>query len=617
MKGATSATVAALRAHACRTAADHGDAWVEVAFDLPAGLSAEDRARATWSRVLGLRAVEGVAAAATPSFRRFARKTPNDPRYDEQWHYPLIRLPEAWDVTTGSSSVIVAVLDTGSTAHPDLAGRFVAGYDFVSDPSIAGDGNGRDTDATDPGDGEGGEPSSFHGTHVAGTIGAATNNGTGVAGVCWNVSIMPLRVLGIGGGDDADIVAAIRYAAGLSNASGRLPAQRANIVNMSLGGGGFDQAMQDAITAARNAGVVIFAAAGNEGTTAIEYPAGFDGVVAVAAVDRDRRRASYSNRNRLVDLAAPGGDSTSTEADGVLSTVYDDADGSPSATYAFYDGTSMATPHAAGVAALVLSVAPNLTPSQVESILFTTAQDLGTAGRDDSFGNGLVDAKAAVDKAKATASGAALLTLAPSSLTFEDGTDRLDAALGNAGSGTITVTRATATTTSGGAVARGHAGRRRQRRGQRHGGPRHGDPRHARRRHLCRQRPRRQQRRRRDARGHARRRERSRRRRRRRPRRRLGARRGRGHRRDGGRRVRRRRRRRDVRRRRVASGHLLPRRRLRPRRRRLPRRPRRLVRRVGGRVRPARRRPDRRRRGVRRPWTAAASRARARPVAPR
>ncbi|MBL9086052.1 MAG: S8 family peptidase, partial [Planctomycetia bacterium] len=450
VKCATTATAATLRAHACRTAADHGDAWVEVTFDLPTGLSEEDRARATWSRVLALRAADGVAAA-TASFRRFARKTPNDPRYDEQWHYPLIRLPEAWDVTTGSSSVIVAVIDTGSTAHPDLSGRFIAGYDFISDPDIAADGNGRDTDATDPGDSEGGEPSSFHGTHVAGTIGAATNNGTGVAGVCWNVSIMPLRVLGKGGGDDADIVAAIRYAAGLSNASGRLPAQRAHVINMSLGGGGFDQAMQDAITAARNAGVVIFAAAGNSGTTEIEYPAGFDGVVSVAAVGPDSRRASYSNRNRTVDLAAPGGDSTTTQADGVLSTVYDDADGSPSATYAFYDGTSMATPHAAGVAALVLSVAPSLTPSQVESILFTTAKDLGTAGRDDSYGNGLIDAKAAVDKAKATASGAALLTLSPSSLVFEDGTDTLDATLGNAGSGKITVTGATVTTTSGGA----------------------------------------------------------------------------------------------------------------------------------------------------------------------
>src|SRR5439155_8404190 len=163
------------------------------------------------------------------------------------------------------------------------------------------------------------------------------------------VSLMPLRVLGVDGGDDADIIAAIRYAAGLSNATGQLPSTRANVINMSLGGGGFDQTFQDAITAARNAGVVIFAAAGNSGTTEEEYPASFDGVVSVAAVDRNAARTSYSNHNAAVDLAAPGGDSSAREADGVLSTVYDDSSGTPVATYAFYDGTSMATPHAAGV----------------------------------------------------------------------------------------------------------------------------------------------------------------------------------------------------------------------------------------------------------------------------
>ena len=413
------------------------------------GLEPEDAARVTWARVAAARAVAGVAYA-DPSYRRFARKTPDDPRYGEQWHYSTIRAPEAWDVTTGSASVVVAVVDTGWTDHPDLVGKDRDGYDFVSDAANAADGGGRDADPTDPGDGVGGEPSSFHGTHVAGTIGAATDNGKGVAGVCWAVTIMPLRVLGVEGGDDADIIAAIRYAAGLSNASGRTPSQRANVINMSLGGGGYDQAFQDAITAARDAGVVIFAAAGNSGTRAEEYPASFDGVVSVAAVDRQERRTSYSNRNASVDLAAPGGDSSRTEADGVLSTVYDDASGTAKATYAFYDGTSMATPHAAGVAALVLSVAPTLSPAQVEQVLFDSAKDLGTAGRDDDYGHGLVDAKAAVDLASSGTTGGPRLSLSPTSLSFvEGGATSQDVTVRNGGSGRVVVASATARTDDG------------------------------------------------------------------------------------------------------------------------------------------------------------------------
>src|SRR5438477_12464332 len=219
------------------------DDTMEVRCDHPEALDGLDRARATWSRIEALRTATGVLGVDA-SFRRYAKKTPNDTRYGEQWDLPLIRCPEAWDVTTGSSSVIVAVIDTGQTDHPDLAGKQVAGYDFISDPANAADGGGRDSDPTDPGDGSGGQPSSFHGTHVSGTIGAATNNGLGVAGIAWGVSLMPLRVLGVNGGDDADIIAAIRYAAGLSNATGQLPSTRANVTNMSLGGGGFDQTFQ-------------------------------------------------------------------------------------------------------------------------------------------------------------------------------------------------------------------------------------------------------------------------------------------------------------------------------------------------------------------------------------
>src|SRR5262249_6884057 len=159
------------------------------------------------------------------------------------------------------------VIDTGETAHPDLIARQIPGFDFISDPANAGDGDGRDPDPTDVGDGNGVEPSSFHGTHVAGTIGAETNNGSGVSGVTWAGRIMHLRVLGRQGGNDFDIANAILYAARLANASGTLPPERANVINMSLGGPGGSSTVRNAITAARGQGVVIFAAAGNENSS--------------------------------------------------------------------------------------------------------------------------------------------------------------------------------------------------------------------------------------------------------------------------------------------------------------------------------------------------------------
>lgn len=245
---------------------------------------------------------------AEPNYILKPSATPNDNSYLLQWHYPLINLPQAWDITTGSSAVIVAVIDSGVLlAHPDLQGQLVGGYDFISDPINARDGNGRDTDPTDPGDNPG--RSRFHGTHVAGTIAAATNNATGVAGVAWNARIMPLRVLGLNGGSNDDVNQAILYAARLSNGSGTLPAQRADIINMSLGRPNFSQAQQDVITQARNQGVIIIAAAGNAAQQGnpIGYPAAYNGVVSVGAVDMNKTRAPYSSFNAFVDIAAPGG----------------------------------------------------------------------------------------------------------------------------------------------------------------------------------------------------------------------------------------------------------------------------------------------------------------------
>ncbi|MCA8947104.1 MAG: S8 family serine peptidase, partial [Planctomycetes bacterium] len=166
---------------------------------------------------------------AEPDYIRRHFLTPNDPHFAayQAWHYNAINLPAAWNITTGSTSVIVAVVDTGVVlSHPDLAGRLIGGYDFISNPQVALDGNGIDNNPDDPGDNPG-QGSSFHGTHVAGTIGAASNNSTGGAGVDWNCKLMPLRVLGAGGGADSDIAEAVRYAARLTNASGTLPPNRA------------------------------------------------------------------------------------------------------------------------------------------------------------------------------------------------------------------------------------------------------------------------------------------------------------------------------------------------------------------------------------------------------
>ena len=241
-----------------RTAARVPNGPRKVSFELPDNLDDAQRARYTVALAATLAGAEGVEFAE-PDYRVFPLfdTRPNDTHYNLQWHYEQIQLPAAWDITRGSSSVRVAVLDTGTTPHPDLAGREIAGIDMISSATIAGDGNGIDNDPFDVGDSNGVQPSSFHGSHVAGTIGAVTDNSTGVAGVTWLGGIMHVRVLGIGGGSTFDILNGILYAAGLANSSNQVPAQAADVINMSLGGSGFSQATQNAVTAARNAGVVI------------------------------------------------------------------------------------------------------------------------------------------------------------------------------------------------------------------------------------------------------------------------------------------------------------------------------------------------------------------------
>lgn len=335
--------------------------------------------------------------------------TPNDSRYNEQWHYfentGGMRLPAAWDNSTGSG-VVVAVLDTGYRPHPDLSANLLPGYDMISDASIGVDGNGRDSDARDPGDfsaagqcgaGQPARNSSWHGTHVAGTVAAVTNNGTGVAGVAYGAKVVPVRVLGRCGGFTSDIADGMIWAAG-GNVSG-VPSNPnpAKVLNLSLGGSGSCSATsQAAINSARSNGAVVVVAAGNSNTNASgANPANCSGVVTVAATNRNGGRSYFSNFGSVVDVAAPGGDIRGNSSNGILSTLNAGTAGPGANNYAFYQGTSMAAPHVAGVAALMLAVDSSLTPNEIEATLKNTARSFPATC--SQCGSGIVDANAAVN----------------------------------------------------------------------------------------------------------------------------------------------------------------------------------------------------------------------------
>ncbi|MFC5510634.1 S8 family serine peptidase [Massilia jejuensis] len=341
------------------------------------------------------------------------KATPTDPMYAQQWHYfeatGGLRLPAAWDTTTGVG-VRVAVIDTGIRAHADLSGQILAGYDFISDAAIANDGGGRDSDASDPGDwtaanecaaGDPASNSSWHGTHVAGTVAAATNNGVGVSGVAYGAKIVPVRVLGKCGGYTSDIADAIIWSSGGAVAGVPNIAARAQVINMSLGGGGAcGTTTQNAINSARSRGTVVIVAAGNENVNASNSnPANCAGVVTVAATNRNGARAPYSNYGAVVDVAAPGGDANGY----ILSTLNAGTQAPAADNYAGYQGTSMATPHVAGVAALMLARNSALTPDEIESKLKSTARAF--PGTCTSCGTGIVDATAAAAAATTAPAG--------------------------------------------------------------------------------------------------------------------------------------------------------------------------------------------------------------------
>jgi serine protease len=347
--------------------------------------------------------------------------TPNDPRYNEQWNYfesaGGINAPAAWDRASGSG-VVVAVLDTGYRPHADLNANILPGYDFISDTFTANDGNGRDSDARDPGDwadpADCGPhdpfdlvPSSWHGTHVAGIIAARTNNARGIAGVAFNARVVPVRVLGKCGGFTSDIADAVLWAAGVPVTGIPANANPAKVINISFGSpGGCGTTLQSAINSARSLGASIIAAAGNDGLDAWDFaPASCNGAVAVASVNRSGGKSSFSNYGTTVKLAAPGGEKPVVAANDILSTLNSGTTTPVSDSYVFYHGTSMSTPQVSGVAALMLSLKPTLKPDDVTFLLQSTTRHFPNAC--SQCGAGILNARAAVDAATGSPPGIA------------------------------------------------------------------------------------------------------------------------------------------------------------------------------------------------------------------
>jgi serine protease len=348
---------------------------------------------------------------AEPDRRMHALMTPNDTSYNSQWHYfettGGLRAPAAWDKSTGSG-INVAVIDTGYRPHADLAANIVGGYDFIADTWTANDGGGRDSSALDPGDWvsanacggtHAAQNSSWHGTHVAGTVAAVTNNASGVAGVAFNAKVVPARVLGRCGGYTSDIADAITWSSGGTVSGVTANANPARVINLSLGGSGScDSTTQSAINGARSRGTVVVVAAGNSNANASGFtPANCSGVITVAATGRTGARAYYSNYGAVVDVAAPGGDTSGGSSNGILSTLNAGTSSPGADNYAYYQGTSMAAPHVAGVVALMLAKNSALTPDEVETKLKGSTRAFpGNCGQ---CGTGIVDANAAVDAA--------------------------------------------------------------------------------------------------------------------------------------------------------------------------------------------------------------------------
>ena len=340
--------------------------------------------------------VAQVAQAAQASNQVVA---PNDTLYPQQWNLhgaKGLATPEAWKTTQGAG-VTVAVIDSGIVKHPDLDANVLPGYDFITEPSIARDGNGRDSDPTDQGnweeagvcgaDAEASE-SNWHGTHVAGSIAAIMNNKRGIVGVAPSTKILPVRALGMCGGYDSDIADAMVWAAGGTVEGVPANSNPAKIINLSLGGEGTCPATYSkAIAEVNKRGAILVVAAGNDGQDASKVaPANCGGSIVVGATDQEGKRSDFSNYGKIVDVSAPGSN--------IMSTVDLGTTVSTGAGYTEYDGTSMAAPQVAGVIALMKSVDPSLNAERAKQILKQSSKPLTCDV--NGCGSGIVNAASAL-----------------------------------------------------------------------------------------------------------------------------------------------------------------------------------------------------------------------------
>ncbi|WLD91598.1 S8 family peptidase [Alkalihalobacillus sp. AL-G] len=295
---------------------------------------------------------------AEPNYIYLQNAITNDRLYQQyQWNLPAIQTEDGWNISRGNENVVIAVIDTGvDMKHPDLMGRLTDGYNVLTDSPTPNDDNG-------------------HGTHVAGIIASETNNGLGVAGMTWYNLIMPIKAMNAEGyGTSFNVAKGIRWATD----------HGADIINMSLGNYKASQAMKEAVDYANNKNVILVAATGNENTNQTSYPAGFEGVLGVAAVNQNLNRASFSNYGNYVDVAAPGVDIASTYLDG---------------QYAALSGTSMATPHVSALAGLIRSLNPDLKNTEVLDIIKETTEDVGRPGKDVFTGSGVINIAEALQTA--------------------------------------------------------------------------------------------------------------------------------------------------------------------------------------------------------------------------
>jgi len=314
---------------------------------------------------------------AEPNHIYYINMVPNDEFYAFQWHLHMVNLEEAWEESTGDG-ITIALIDTG--VDPDgidgFGSRLIRGMDFINRINHSRDDNG-------------------HGTHLAGTLAQETNNGTGVSGVAPDATILAIKAFDKNGSSRTDnVVDSVRWA--VENG--------ARVINLSFGGAPFNETFETAINEGIEQGVVFVAAAGNGSQPQITFPAAYEGVISVGAVQQDKKLAPYSNHGPDLDVVAPGGNvfkdqNNDNNADGILQeTLFTDIlkSTNPIRNYYFLDGTSMAAPHVSGVIALLMSKYPRLGPSIIRRIIRSSADDLGEPGRDDTFGWGLVNASNAL-----------------------------------------------------------------------------------------------------------------------------------------------------------------------------------------------------------------------------